>query len=174
MLVRLLTVDDKEAPAMAGVDRRAVEEVVGRVLVDERADVLRESLRWLVARLMEVEVVRHEALSDRAGCETPRVGCRSSPGEAEGSLDPEPRARVESSPDNDGSRRDYRTARAWQARQRGVAEANQWSNPLKTPRSSNPMDMGCRCGAREPVDFAGCWPSVAITSRRRGCATGAA
>jgi hypothetical protein len=33
----------------------------------------------VLAELMETEVVRHEALSDRAGCETPRVGCRSSP-----------------------------------------------------------------------------------------------
>jgi transposase-like protein len=33
-----------------------VEEVVWKVLVDEHADVLRESLRWLVAELMEVEV----------------------------------------------------------------------------------------------------------------------
>jgi putative transposase len=80
MLVGLLTVDDKEAPAMAGVDRRAVEEVVGRVLVDERADVLRESLRWLVARLMEVEVSeligaeRGERTPDRA---THRNGYRA-------------------------------------------------------------------------------------------------
>jgi putative transposase len=80
MLVRLLTVDDKEAPAMAGLDRRAVEEVVGRVLVDERADVLRESLRWLVARLMEVEVSeligaeRGERTPDRA---THRNGYRA-------------------------------------------------------------------------------------------------
>jgi hypothetical protein len=29
--------------------------------------------------LMEAEIVRHEALSDRAGCETPLGGCRSSP-----------------------------------------------------------------------------------------------
>src|SRR6186997_3158359 len=48
--------DDKEAPAMAGAERMAVEEVVRKVLVDEHADVLRESLRWLVAELMEVEV----------------------------------------------------------------------------------------------------------------------
>jgi putative transposase len=41
---------------MAGADRMAVEEVVRKVLVDEHADVLRESLRWLVAQLMEVEV----------------------------------------------------------------------------------------------------------------------
>ena len=41
---------------MAGADRMAVEEVVRKVLVDEHADVLRESVRWLVAQLMEVEV----------------------------------------------------------------------------------------------------------------------
>ena len=41
---------------MAGADRMAVEEVVRKVLVDEHADVLRESLRWLVGQVMEVEV----------------------------------------------------------------------------------------------------------------------
>jgi hypothetical protein len=32
----------------------------------------------VVHELMEAEVVRHEALSDRAGCETSPAGCRSS------------------------------------------------------------------------------------------------
>ena len=41
---------------MAGQERMAVEEVVRRVLADEHADVLRESLRLLVRELMEVEV----------------------------------------------------------------------------------------------------------------------
>jgi putative transposase len=41
---------------MAGADRMAIEEVVRRVLVDEHADVLRESVRWLAGQLMEVEV----------------------------------------------------------------------------------------------------------------------
>jgi putative transposase len=41
---------------MAGADRMAIEEVVRKVLVDEHADVLRESVRWLVQQLMEVEV----------------------------------------------------------------------------------------------------------------------
>jgi putative transposase len=41
---------------MAGADRMAIEEVVRKVLVDEHADVLRESVRWLAERLMEVEV----------------------------------------------------------------------------------------------------------------------
>jgi hypothetical protein len=121
-----------------------------------------------VHELMEAEVVRHEALLDRSGCETPKSGLSQQSREAEGSLDPEPWARVESSPDNDRSCRNYRTVRAWQARQRGVAEANQWLNLLKTPRSSNPMDLGCRCGAREPVDFAGSWPLMVSTSCHRG------
>jgi putative transposase len=41
---------------MAGADRMAIEEVVRKVLVDEHAAVLRESVRWLVGQLMEVEV----------------------------------------------------------------------------------------------------------------------
>ena len=57
---------------MAGADRMAIEEVVRKVLVDEHADVLRESVRWLVAQLMEVEVSeligaeRGERTEDRA------------------------------------------------------------------------------------------------------------
>jgi putative transposase len=41
---------------VAGQERMAIEEVVRRVLVDEHADVLRESLKLLVRELMEVEV----------------------------------------------------------------------------------------------------------------------
>jgi len=41
---------------VAGQERMAVEEVVRRVLADEHADVLRESLELLVRELMEVEV----------------------------------------------------------------------------------------------------------------------
>ena len=41
---------------MAGADRMAIEEVVRKVLVDEHADVLRESVRWLAEQLMETEV----------------------------------------------------------------------------------------------------------------------
>jgi putative transposase len=41
---------------MAESRRMTVEEVVRGLLEDEHADVLRESLRWLVAQLMEVEV----------------------------------------------------------------------------------------------------------------------
>ena len=41
---------------MAGQERMAVEEVVRQVLLDEHADVLRESLKLLVRELMEAEV----------------------------------------------------------------------------------------------------------------------
>jgi hypothetical protein len=37
-----------------GADRMAIEEAVRKVLVDEHADVLRESVGWLAQRLMEV------------------------------------------------------------------------------------------------------------------------
>jgi transposase-like protein len=50
----------------------AIEEVVRKVLVDEHADVLRESVEWLAGQLMEVEVSaligaeRGERTEDRA------------------------------------------------------------------------------------------------------------
>ena len=64
---------------MAGQDRMTIEEVVRQVLRDEHGDVIRESVRAVAQELMEAEVVRHEALSDRAGCKTLPTGCRSSP-----------------------------------------------------------------------------------------------
>ena len=48
---------------MAGADGMAIEEVVGKVLVDEHADVLRESVAWMAAQLMNAEV------SSRIGAE---------------------------------------------------------------------------------------------------------
>ena len=78
-----------------------------------------------------------------------------------------------SSRDNDPSCRNDRTLRAWQAGQRGVAEANQWLNPLKTPPSSNPMDTGWRSGAQESgYFFAGFWSWAALiraVAVRGGC-----
>jgi Transposase, Mutator family len=41
---------------VAGPDRMTTEEVVRKVLLDEHADVLRESLKLLVRELMEIEV----------------------------------------------------------------------------------------------------------------------
>ncbi len=63
---------------MAGADRMTIEQVVRKVLIEDHADVIRESVRFVAQQMMEAEVVRHEALLDRAGCETPTAGCRSS------------------------------------------------------------------------------------------------
>ncbi len=41
---------------MAGVDRMTIEEVVRKVLIDDHADVIRESVRWVVQQMMESEV----------------------------------------------------------------------------------------------------------------------
>ena len=57
---------------MAGADRMTIEEVVRKVLVDEHADVLRESVRWLVGQLMEVEV--SELIGAERGERRPRIG----------------------------------------------------------------------------------------------------
>jgi hypothetical protein len=76
------------APVTAGEER--VEELPERVreALGELAGAAKEGLLALsvgvglgvLHELMEAEVVRHEALSDRAGCKTPPAGCRSSPG----------------------------------------------------------------------------------------------
>ena len=52
---------------MAGADRMTIEEVVKKVLLDKHADVIREAVKAVAAEMMELEVVRHEALLDRAG-----------------------------------------------------------------------------------------------------------
>jgi len=53
-------------------------EVVAKTLIDEHHDFLAEAVAMVAGQLMEAEIVRHEALSDRAGGETPPPGCRSS------------------------------------------------------------------------------------------------
>ena len=65
---------------MAGADRMAIEEVVWKVLAEEHGDVIRESVRWVVAEFMEAEVSeligaeRGERTEDRA---THRNGYRA-------------------------------------------------------------------------------------------------
>jgi len=63
---------------MAEDRRMTAAQVVDKLMGSEHADVIRESVRFIVDALMEAEVVRHEALLDRAGCETSPPGCRSS------------------------------------------------------------------------------------------------
>ena len=41
---------------MAGVDRMTIEEVVRKVLVEDHADVIKESVRWVAQQMMESEV----------------------------------------------------------------------------------------------------------------------
>src|SRR5436853_5920843 len=41
---------------MAGADRMTIEQVVRKVLLEDHADVVRESVRWVVEQLMESEV----------------------------------------------------------------------------------------------------------------------
>ena len=65
------------------------------------------------------------------GVRDPVVGLSRQPGEAEGSLIPELWVRMASGPDNDAARWDYRTARARQARPKGVIPVHQCQNPLE-------------------------------------------
>jgi hypothetical protein len=95
---------------MAEDRRMTAAQVVDKLMGSERVDVVRESVAWLVGELMEAEVVRHEALSDRAGCETSPLGCRSSL-EKLGQSEPGTAGEGGSSPDNAGSREHHRIAR---------------------------------------------------------------
>ena len=108
---------------MAGRDRMAIEEVVREVLREEHADVLRESVRAVAQELMEVEVVRHEALSVGRG-ERPRrwavAAARRSWRQPELGTAGEGR----SSLDNAGSCVHRRVARARQARRSGTTDVN--------------------------------------------------
>src|SRR3712207_2249126 len=56
MIVGLLKVRRKEAPAMAGADRMTMEVFVRKVLLDEHADVIREAVTTVAAEMMELEV----------------------------------------------------------------------------------------------------------------------
>jgi hypothetical protein len=57
-----------------------VQEALGQLVGVAREGLLALSVGvglGVLVELMESEVVRHEALLDRAGCETPTAGCRS-------------------------------------------------------------------------------------------------
>jgi transposase-like protein len=56
IIVGLLTVRQRRRPAMAGADRMTIEEVVRKVLSEDHADVIRESVRWVAQQMMESEV----------------------------------------------------------------------------------------------------------------------
>jgi putative transposase len=60
---------DERSTTMAEGQRMTAEEVVAKVMSDEHADLLRESLRWIVEQLMEVEV--SELIGAELGERTP-------------------------------------------------------------------------------------------------------
>jgi hypothetical protein len=65
---------------MAEGQRMTPAELVAKVMAGEHGDFVRDAVALVAHELMEAEVVRHAALSDRAGCKTLPTGCRSSPG----------------------------------------------------------------------------------------------
>lgn len=71
------TTEASQSPLPAEI-QEALGELVGAAREGLLALSVGVGLR-VVHQLMEAEVVRHEALSDRAGWKTPSVGCRSSP-----------------------------------------------------------------------------------------------
>ena len=62
---------------MTDTQSMTTQELVRRTLLDEHGDFLREAVALVAAQLMDAEMVRHEALSDRAGWETSPTGRRS-------------------------------------------------------------------------------------------------
>jgi hypothetical protein len=68
-----------ESTTMAEVQSMTVADVVAKMMDGRLEDFVREAVALVARELMEGEIVRHEALLDRAGCETSSVGCRSSP-----------------------------------------------------------------------------------------------
>ncbi len=70
-------------PQVMGEFSVSVQEALGELVGAAKEGLLALSVGvglGVLHELMEAEVVRHEALSDRAGCETSPGGCRSSPG----------------------------------------------------------------------------------------------
>ena len=63
---------------MAEGQRMTAADVVAQVRDGRLEDFVREAVVLVAREMMESEVVRHEALLDRVGCETLPAGCRSS------------------------------------------------------------------------------------------------
>ncbi len=81
-----------------------IQEALGELVGAAREGLLALSVGvglGVVHELMELEVVRHEALSDRAGCET-AAGLSQQPGEAGGSPNPELWVRAGAAPTTPG------------------------------------------------------------------------
>jgi hypothetical protein len=107
-------------------------------------------------------------------------GLSQQPGEAEGSLTPEARGKVASSPDNDGTGRHCQTARVRQARRKAYARNRRLKAPQVKNTGSNLADMGrtavhvCVDGATPKPVFDRRWGGHGEGLRRtRGEAAGA-
>ena len=75
------TVEQEQVASMELALPASVQEALGELVNAAKDGLLALSVGvglGVVHELMEAEVVRHEALSDRAGCETSPLGCRSS------------------------------------------------------------------------------------------------
>ena len=75
------TVEQEQVASMELALPASVQEALGELVNAAKDGLLALSVGvglGVLAELMEAEVVRHEALSDRAGCETSPLGCRSS------------------------------------------------------------------------------------------------
>ena len=103
-----------------------------------------------------------------SGMKGPAVVLSQQDGEAEGSLILETQGRAGSSPDKDGTGRNYQTARVRQARRKGVTQVNQWLNPLKEATGSNLVDVG------RAATHAGCRFLRSATPKPVSCAGGEA
>jgi hypothetical protein len=69
----------RRSTTIAEGQRMTVADVVAQARDGRLEDFVRAAVVLVARELMEAEIVRHEALSDRAGCETLPAGCRSSP-----------------------------------------------------------------------------------------------
>jgi hypothetical protein len=115
----------------------------------------------LRGRRRQREVVRgsgpprgaHEPCGDERA---PPCARRSERTEAEGSLIPGTRGRVDSSPDNDGTGQYCQMVRVRQARQKGVREEPATERSSSAPSGSNPVDQG-RAAARTRLGAGNSW-----------------
>ena len=156
MIVGLLTVRRKEAPAMAGADRMTIEEVVRKVLLDEHADVIREAVEAVGAEMMEVEV--SELIGAERGERRPRIGRRiataigrgaGTPGRARSSCRSPRSARAATSRAS-WSRAGAPSRRCWRSSSRPMCAASRRGGSTSSSRAS-----GCGSAERGQPDLRG-------------------
>jgi hypothetical protein len=155
MIVGLLTVRRKDAPAMARIKRMPAGEVVEWLRAAEGADLVRESLRWQVQEPMETEVSEQLGASEQIGAGSPwsrrptsaafstrRVDqLVESPGAAHQRL---------------GGQPDLRRARRSECRRSGAAARKRLRLPLARRPRPRRSATAAACGARRSSLPTGC------------------